>query len=135
MIAQKIVLHFPPELVDQPIISNTVKKYGLDFNILRASIAPQKEGLLVLELRGQKEALQKALADLKGLKIEMQNLSKDVRRIEEKCVHCGACVVLCPSASLSVNRDNWQIEFFTDRCVACELCVKGCPYGAMEVRF
>ena len=135
MIAQKIVLHFPPELVDQPIISNTVKKYGLDFNILRASIAPQKEGLLVLELRGQKEALQKALADLKGLKIDMQNLSKDVRRIEEKCVHCGACVVLCPSASLSVNRDNWQIEFFTDRCVACELCVKGCPYGAMEVRF
>ena len=29
MIAQKIVLHFPPELVDQPIISNIVKKYGL----------------------------------------------------------------------------------------------------------
>ena len=135
MIAQKIVLHFPPELVDQPIISNTVKKYSLDFNILRASIAPQKEGLLVLELRGQKENLQKAWADLKGLRIDMQNLSKDVQRAEEKCAHCGACVVLCPSASLSVNRDNWQIEFFSDRCVACELCVKGCPYGAMEVRF
>jgi ferredoxin len=135
MIAQKIVLHFPPELVDQPIISNIVKKYGLDFNILRASIAPQKEGLLVLELRGQKEDLQKALADLKGLKIDMQNLSKDVQRAEEKCVHCGACVTLCPSDALSVSHSNWQIDFFTDRCVACELCVKGCPYGAMEVRF
>jgi ferredoxin len=135
MIAQKIVLRFPSELVDQPIISNTVKKYSLDFNILRASIAPQKEGLLVLELRGQKEDLQKALADLKGLKIEMQKLSRDVRRAEEKCAHCGACVALCPSEALAVNQGNWQIEFFTDRCVACELCVKGCPYGAMEVRF
>ena len=135
MIAQKIVLRFPPELVDQPIISNTVKKYSLDFNILRASIAPQKEGLLVLELRGQKEDLQKALADLKGLKIDLQKLSRDVRRAEEKCAQCGACVALCPSEALSVNHGNWQIEFFTDRCVACELCVKGCPYGAMEVRF
>ncbi len=135
MIAQKIVLHFPPELVDQPIISNIVKKYGLDFNILRASIAPQKEGLLVLELRGPKEGLQKALAELKGLKIDMQNLSKDVQRTEEKCVHCGACVTLCPSDALSVHDSNWQIDFFSDRCVACELCVKGCPYGAMEVRF
>jgi ferredoxin len=135
MIAQKIVLHFPPELVDQPIISNIVKKYGLDFNILRASIAPQKEGLLVLELRGPKEGLQKALAELKGLKIEIQNLSKDVQRAEEKCVHCGACVTLCPSDALSVHPSNWQIDFFSDRCVACELCVKGCPYGAMEVRF
>ncbi len=135
MIAQKIVLHFPPELVDQPIISNIVKKYGLDFNILRASIAPQKEGLLVLELRGPKEGLQKALAELKGLKIDMQNLSKDVQRTEEKCVHCGACVTLCPSDALSVHHSNWQIDFFSDRCVACELCVKGCPYGAMEVRF
>jgi ferredoxin len=135
MVAQKVVLHFPPELVDQPIISNTVKKYGLDFNILRASIAPQKEGLLVLELRGEKEDLQKALGDFRELKIGMQNLGKDIRRAEDKCVHCGACTVICPSAALSVKEDNWQIEFLTDRCVACELCVKACPYGAMELSF
>ena len=48
MMSQKVVLHFPPDLIDQPIISNTVKRYNLAFNILKASIDPEEAGLLVL---------------------------------------------------------------------------------------
>lgn len=135
MFSQKVVLHFPPELVDQPIISNTVKRYKLEFNILKASIAPQEGGLLVLELQGEENELHKALGYLRDLSIEIQNLSRDITRQEDRCVHCGACVVVCPSGALSLNQASWEVEFFTQRCVACELCVRGCPYGAMQVTF
>jgi ferredoxin len=134
MISRKVVLHFPSELVDQPIISNTVKRHNLEFNILKASIAPPEGGLLVLELLGGKKDVQEALDYLKGLNIGIQNLSRDVTRKDEFCVHCGVCVAICPSEALVLSQATRQVEFIADKCVACELCVKACPYEAMEVR-
>lgn len=134
MISRRVVLHFPSELIDQPIISNTVKRYNLEFNILKASIAPPEGGLLVLELQGGKKDVQEALDYLKALNIRIENLSRDITRREDACVHCGACVAICPSDALVFNQANWQVEFIADKCVACELCVNACPYAAMEVR-
>jgi ferredoxin len=134
MISRRVVLHFPSELVGQPIISNTVKRYNLEFNILKASIAPPEGGLLVLELLGGKKDVQEALDYLKELKIKIENLSRDVTRKDDLCVHCGVCVALCPSDALVLNQATSQVDFIADKCVACELCVKACPYTAMEVR-
>jgi ABC-type methionine transport system ATPase subunit len=49
MASAKVILRFPKEVVDKPITSTVVKKYSLDFNILKAYITPEEEGLLVLE--------------------------------------------------------------------------------------
>ena len=134
MISRRVVLHFPSQLIDQPILSNTVRRYNLDFNILKASIAPPEGGLLVVELLGAQKDVQEALSYLKGLKIEIQNLSRDITMKDGACVHCGACVAICPSEALVLNHADWHVEFIADKCVACELCVKACPYAAMEVR-
>lgn len=134
MISRRVVLHFPSELVGQPIISNTIKKYNLEFNILKASIAPPEGGLLVLELLGGKKEVQEALDYLKELNIKIENLSRDIKRKDDLCVHCGVCVAICPSDALVLNQAKWEVEFIADKCVACELCVKACPYEAMEVR-
>jgi len=134
MISRRVVLHFPSELIDQPIISNTVKKYNLAFNILKASIAPPEGGLLVLELQGGKKDVREALDYLAGLNIQIKSLSRDIIRKDDFCVHCGACVAICPSDALVLNTTNWEVDFLPEKCVACELCVKACPYAAMEVR-
>ena len=57
--ARKVVLRFPHRLVDKPIIYRLVKDYDLQFNILKASITPKEEGLLVLELSGKRRAIMK----------------------------------------------------------------------------
>jgi ferredoxin len=134
MISRRVVLHFPSELIDRPIISNAVKKYNLEFNILKASIAPPEGGLLVLELQGAEKDVKEALGYLKGLNIGIQNLSRDITMKAELCVHCGVCVAICPSEALVFDATNWEVEFVADKCVACERCVKACPYAAMEVR-
>ena len=45
IVSKKVVLHFPSRLVDQPIIYRLIKEYDLTFNILKASVIPDEEGL------------------------------------------------------------------------------------------
>lgn len=134
MYAQRIVLNFPPNLVDKPIIHKLSKDYNLEFNILRAMVNPKEEGQMVLELRGQKSDYDKALNYLKKEKVKVQALDKDVTRDEDKCVDCGLCVAVCPVKAFEVQEPSREIAFNSEKCIACEMCVKVCPYQAMEVK-
>ena len=135
MISRKIVLRFAAPLVDQPIIYHLVKDYDLSFNILKASISPQEEGVLVFELTGEKKHYDAGIQYLKGLGVQIQPFSEDVRRDEQKCTHCGVCVVLCPTAALSVDRTTLQVLFDSGQCIACGACIRACPPRAMEMYF
>jgi len=60
-VSKRIVLHFPPRLTDRPVVSRLVRDFNLDFNILKASITPDEEGLLVLELSGEQTDYDKGI--------------------------------------------------------------------------
>ena len=132
--ARKVVLRFPHRLVDKPIIYRLVKDYDLMFNILKASITPNEEGLLVLELSGKKKDYDEAVRFLAEAGVELQSLAQDVSRNEDRCTHCGACVTICPVDAFSVDPVTRRVDFQHTRCIACELCIKPCPVRAMEVR-
>lgn len=135
MISKRIVLHFPHRLVDQPIVYKLVKDFDLKFNILKAYVTPQEEGLMVLELSGKKEAFEKGVEYLESCGVRIQPLSQDVIRNEVKCTDCGVCVPICPTGALVVDPLTRKVHFYDNKCIACELCVKVCPTGAMEVHF
>jgi len=135
MTSKKIVLHFPSQAVDQPIVYRLVKDFDLQFNILKASVTPKEEGLMVLELTGKKENFDRGIAYLESCGVKIQPLSRDVTRNEGKCTHCGVCVPICPTGALVVDPETRKVLFENKNCIACELCVKICPPRAMEVRF
>ena len=135
MVSKRIVLTFPHILVDKPVVYKLVKDHSLSFNILQARVTPEEEGLLVLELTGKKEDYDKGIKYLTGLGVKIQPLSKDVIRDEDRCTHCGACVVICPTGALSMDRETMKVNFNSKKCIACELCVKACPPRAMKVKF
>jgi len=132
-ISKKVVLHFPKRLVDRPIVSRLVKDYNLDFNILKASVTQQEEGLLVMELTGAPEDYDKGMKYLKDTGVRVQSLGKDIVRNEERCTHCGACVTICPSGAFELDKKTRKIKFVHEKCLACELCIKTCPPRAMEL--
>jgi len=134
MYSNKVVLHFPSKLVDKPIIYRLSKDYDLEFNILKALVNPKEEGLMVLELKGDKEEYERAIRYLKKEKVKIQTLSKDVVRDEEKCVHCGLCVSVCPSSAFETDIQTREVIFCEDKCIACGMCVEVCPYKAMKMR-
>lgn len=135
MTSKKIVLHFPQTLVSQPIVYKLVKDFNLQFNILKASVTPEEEGLMVLELTGKKEDFDQGMLYLKESGVKTQALSKDVIRNEEKCTSCGVCVPICPAGALLVDEKSKKINFDNNKCIGCELCIKICPPRAMEVHF
>jgi len=49
---QIYVLRFPKETSDRPFIYQLVKEYDIEFNILKADILLQREGVMILELKG-----------------------------------------------------------------------------------
>ncbi|MFH1578446.1 MAG: NIL domain-containing protein [Candidatus Omnitrophota bacterium] len=135
MISKRIVLHFPHRLVDQPIIYKLVKEHNLQFNILKAYVTPQEEGLMILELVGEKKDFDQGVKFLTSCGVKTQPLSQDVIRNESKCSDCGVCVPICPTGALVTDPLTRKVHFYDNKCIACELCVKVCPPRAMEVRF
>ena len=135
MYSKMLSLRFPKKIVNEPIAVNLVKKFDLSFNILKATIYPRKEGLMVLELSGHKKNFQRGVRYLKSVGIKVENIGQDIKRDEEICFQCGACTAVCPTGALYIKRPEMEVIFDTDKCSACELCVSACPARAMEVKF
>ena len=132
--SKNIILHYPRKLIEQPVISNLVKKYDLTINISRARIGQDEEGTMVVEISGAGDNLKAGLQYLREIGITFKPISKIIKRIEDKCTHCSACTVVCPSEALVIlDKSSMEVQFVEDKCTGCGLCIPACPYKAMEM--
>jgi L-aspartate semialdehyde sulfurtransferase ferredoxin len=134
-ISKRIVLRFPKRVVERPIIYQLIKSYDLEFNILKASVTPDKEGVMVLEITGDRKNYDQGIQYLTETGVEMQALSQDITRNEDKCTSCGACLAVCPTDAFEVDPVTREVSFISEHCVACGECLKACPPHAMELHF
>ncbi len=134
MYSKILKLHFSQEIAHNPIVCHLVKDYDLIFNILNAEVLPRKEGVLVLELSGEKKNFKKGVKFLKDQGVMVKTASQEIRRVENRCTHCGACTAVCPTAALYVVRPEMTVAFDQSKCSVCELCVPACPTRAMKIR-
>ncbi|MCL5057922.1 MAG: 4Fe-4S binding protein [Actinobacteria bacterium] len=132
MSPKKIVLRFGPDITEKPIIYRLVKDYDLLINIVKANVNPQKEGTMVLEITG--DHIEGGMNYLRGIGVQVQALSQEIVRDEDRCTMCGACTAICPTGALFIERPAMEVNFDGDKCVVCQLCLKICPVRAMEVR-
>jgi ferredoxin len=135
MYMKMLSLRFPANVVNEPVVVDLVKRFDLSFNIMKATIYPRREGLMVLELKGQRKNFQKGVQYLKGLGVKVESIGQDVSRDEQKCYQCGACTAVCPTGALYIRRPEMEVVFDKHKCSACELCVVACPSRAMKVEF
>ena len=133
MHTQIYLLRFPKDTSDRPFVYRLVKDYDLEFNILKADILLQREGMMILEIKGAKESVKAGLDYLRGHGLRVQRLASRIRRDDSKCFQCGECTGVCPSAALSISRPSMEVLFDAERCTGCNLCVPICPVRAMEI--
>ncbi len=133
MYSRILLLRFPKTEVQKPVVCYLAKDHDLTFNILNAGILPRKEGFMVLELSGSKKNYKQGVKYLKNQGVIVKNASQEVKRLEEKCTHCGACTAVCPTGALSIQRPEMIVNFEQKKCSVCELCVTACPPRAMEI--
>lgn len=132
---KKVVFTFPPKRVEDPIIFHLIRDHGLKVNILRASIDPGKQGRMVVELSGEESQFSSGAEYLNRNGIDMEPLTEEIRHMEDLCVSCTACIPVCPTGALTVNREAWIVSYNADKCVICLSCMDVCPYRAIVSSF
>jgi ferredoxin len=134
MAAKKILLRFSSDLISKPIVYRLVKDFDLSFNILKATILPDEEGEMVMEIVGDGKNYKKGIAFLKKAGVEVADVDKKIIKEEERCYQCSACTAVCPSGAISIDRKTMIVSFDPEKCIVCELCVGTCPSHAMQVQ-
>lgn len=132
MYIEKVLLHFPRELVNEPILCTVTREFDITFSIISARIMENEQGVIKVELHGVRHKVLEALEFMKNRGVGIRNLSKFVTIDRKLCTDCGACVVHCPTGALYYTESR-EVGFEPKKCIACELCRPACPYHAVIV--
>jgi len=132
---KKVVLSFPPTLIEEPVTYHLVKDFDLSVNILRATVRPRDRGRMVLELEGTGQNIEQAFDWLEDRGVQLDPLVQEMRHHPERCTHCTACTALCPTGALSADPDTRELVFDHAKCIICEACLPACSYGALASKF
>jgi NAD-dependent dihydropyrimidine dehydrogenase PreA subunit len=122
------MLHVAPGIVREPLIASVILETSALVNIERASI-DAVSGEIVLEVLPEKCREVKEAFERRG--VEVVILEMPVIRDEDECVHCGACVSVCPTRTFRF--DNWLVVADSGKCIQCGACVTGCPQRALRL--
>lgn len=125
----KAWLNFSPSIVNKTIISDLIKNFDINFNILRADITP-KGGKMLIEMGGNQS--EEAIEFLEKEGIQLTPIKKVVKKEEEKCIDCGACISLCPVKAICPSED-WTVDVDDQLCIGCGFCTFSCPTRAIKV--
>lgn len=129
---KRVKLTFPKRSVHMPITYRLAKDFNVAANIIRAQVAPNQVGKLVVELSGDIDQLNDAIdwLEIQGIRVSLA--SREILIDEEACVHCGLCTGVCPTEALSLDRQTFQLTFTRSRCIVCEQCIPTCPVQAIS---
>ena len=61
MTTQRVLLQFPENAIDQPIIYHLVKDFDLIVNIFRAKIDPDDIGHMILDISGEEKQIKEVI--------------------------------------------------------------------------
>ncbi len=129
---KRITLTFPKNTVHLPIAYRLAKDFNIAANIIRAQVAPNQVGKLVVQLQGDIDEIDAAIEWMRGLGIQVSQMSGEIAIDENLCVDCGLCTGVCPTEALTLDPDTFRLKFWRSRCVVCEQCISSCPLEAIS---
>ena len=135
MLSKKVIFTFSPQNVERPVTYQLIKNYDLWINILQAKFEPSLGGKLVLELKGNEEQIKEGLNFVRQIGVKVELLEQEVLWDEKKCIDCGACVSICPTGALALDKVTYKLKLNYEKCIVCGNCVEACPLGAIKVTF
>jgi len=122
-------LKFDSKTIKMPIISKVTLETGALINILRANIGARK-GEIIVEVDDDKA--KEVEEFFKKYGVDVIELSEKIVKDDEKCIHCGLCISLCPMDVFKLN-EEYKVVADVERCIHCGFCVSACPRKALHL--
>ncbi|KST61956.1 NIL domain-containing protein [Mastigocoleus testarum] len=129
---KRVTLTFPKRAIQIPIAYRLAKDFNVAANIIRAQVAPNQVGKLVVELSGDIDRLDEAVEWMRSNSITVSKTLGEILIDEDKCVHCGLCTGVCPTQALTLSPETYKLTFTQKRCIVCEQCIPTCPVEAIS---
>lgn len=130
---RRLTLYFPREAVHQPITYRLAVDFDVAAKILRAQIAPNQSGTMVVELSGDIDELDAAEVWLERQGLGLKRAPGEIRVDPGLCVDCGLCSGVCPSGALRFDPESQRLQLQAQRCLVCEQCIPSCPLEAITL--
>ncbi len=130
-VKKRVTLTFPKRAVQMPVTYRLAKDFNVAANIIRAQVAPNQVGKLVVELSGDIDQLDAATEWMRDQNIGVSYNLGEIVIDEDSCVHCGLCTGVCPTEALKLNSE-YKLTFTRSRCIVCEQCIPTCPVQAIK---
>ncbi len=130
---KRVNLTFPKRAINIPLTYRLAKDFNIAANIIRAQVAPNKVGKMVLELSGDIDQLEEAVEWMRSQDIEVSLHGREIVIDDTACVDCGLCTGVCPTEALTLDPKSFQLTFTRSRCVVCEQCIAACPVNAISI--
>jgi L-aspartate semialdehyde sulfurtransferase ferredoxin len=132
---KRMTLTFPSRAVHMPVTYRLAKDFNVAASIIRAQVAPNQVGKLVVELSGDIDQLDAAIEWMRGQDIQVSFTNREINIDETQCVDCGLCTGVCPNEALTLDRQSFRLMFTRSRCIVCEQCIATCPVEAISTNF
>ncbi|NLI62223.1 MAG: 4Fe-4S dicluster domain-containing protein [Methanosarcinaceae archaeon] len=125
----KLKIQIPPNKINTTIIAEVILETKVILNLISSSIH-SKGGIMIIEIPDNMFDIVKAGFTSRGASVIPLDVS--IKRDEDECVDCGACISVCPTRVFSFD-ENWELQADLSKCTGCGLCTKMCPHKALEI--
>ncbi|AEA47094.1 4Fe-4S binding protein [Archaeoglobus veneficus] len=122
-------LRFGSKAVKKPIISLATLETSTLLNIIKANVGP-REGELIIEVDDSKA--EQIVNVFTKYGVDVHIIERAVEKDEEKCIHCGACISICPVEAIELNGEK-KVVINASKCIHCGNCVNVCPVKALKL--
>lgn len=129
---KRVTITFPKRTVQMPVTYRLAKDFNVAANIIRAQVAPNQMGTLVVELLGDIDELDAAIEWMRSQDINVSLVGREILIDEDSCVDCGLCTGICPTEALTLDPKDFKLNFTRSRCIVCEQCIPTCPVQAIS---
>ncbi|PSB09943.1 ferredoxin, partial [Pleurocapsa sp. CCALA 161] len=94
---KRVTVTFPRTAIRIPLTYRLAKDFNIASNIIRAQVAPNQIGKLVVELQGDIDQIDAAIEWMRMNDFQVYSASGEIAIDEKVCVDCGLCTGVCPT--------------------------------------
>lgn len=129
---KRVTITVPRTAIRIPLTYRLAKDFNIASNIIRAQVAPNQIGKLVVELQGDIDQIDAAIEWMRMNDFKVFSASGEIVIDRDSCVDCGLCTGVCPTEALILNPATSRLDFRRSQCIVCEQCIPTCPVSAIS---